>query len=95
MKPKLKPVVGGAGLKSVASGEVEIGVATVPTIVATPGLELVGPLPAELQTYISITAGVSTGAKEPEAAQSLIKFLSSPAAVAVIKAKGMEPGPPQ
>lgn len=95
MKPKLKPVIGGAGFKSVANGEVEIGVATVPTIVATPGLELVGPLPAELQTYISITAGVSTGAKEPEAAQGLIKFLTSPAAVAVIKAKGMEPGPPQ
>lgn len=95
MKPKLKPVIGGAGFKSVANGEVEIGVATVPTIVAAPGLELVGPLPAELQTYISITAGVSTGAKEPEVAQGLIKFLTSPAAVAVIKAKGMHPGAPQ
>jgi molybdate transport system substrate-binding protein len=95
MKPKLKPVVGGAVVKSVASGEVEIGVATVPTIVAAPGVELVGPLPAELQTYISFTAGVSTGAKEAEAAQALIKFLTSPAAVAVIKAKGMHPGAPQ
>ena len=95
MKPRLKPMVGGAVVKSVASGEVEIGVATVPTIVAAPGVELVGPFPSELQTYVSFTAGVSTGAKEPAAAQALIKFLTSPAAVAVIRAKGMEPGTPR
>jgi molybdate transport system substrate-binding protein len=95
MKPKLKPVVGGAVVKSVTSGEVEIVVAVVPGIVAAPGVELVGPFPSELQTYISFTAGVSTGAKEPEAAQALIKFLTSPAAFAVIKAKGMHPGAPQ
>ena len=94
MKPKLKPMGLGAHYKSVASGDVEIVVAVVPGIVAAPGVELVGPFPSELQTYISFTAGVSTGAKEPEAAQALIKFLASPAAVAVIKAKGMEPGTP-
>lgn len=95
MKPKLKPMGDGATYKGVASGEVEIVVAPVPGIVAAPGVELVGPFPSELQTYISFTAGVSTGAKEPEAAQALIKFLTSPAAVAVIKAKGMEPGTPR
>jgi molybdate transport system substrate-binding protein len=95
MKSKLKPMGPGAVLKSVASGEVEIGVAVVPTIVAAPGVELVGPFPSELQTYVGFTAGVSTGAKELEAAQALITFLTSPAAVAVIKAKGMEPGTPQ
>jgi len=95
MKPKLKPMGDGATYKGVANGEVEIVVAVVPGIVAAPGVELVGPFPSELQTYISFTAGVSTGAKEPEAAQALIKFLTSPAAVAVIKAKGMEPGTPR
>jgi len=94
MKPKLKPMGLGAHYKSVASGDVEIVVAVVAGIVAAPGVELVGAFPSELQTYISFTAGVSTGAKEPEAAQALIKFLASPAAVAVIKAKGMEPGTP-
>ncbi len=96
MKPKLKPMATTtAGLKSVASGEVEIVIFSVPTIAAAPGVELVGPFPSELQTYISFTAGVSTAAKEPEAAQALIKFLTSPVAVAVIKAKGMEPGTPR
>ena len=95
MKPKLKPMGPGAAYKSVASGEVEIIVAVVPGIVAAPGIELVGPFPSELQTYISFTAGVSAGAKEPEAARSLIKFLTSPEAVAVIKGKGLEPGTPR
>ena len=95
MKPKLKPMGPGDILKSVASGEVELVVTTVPAIVASLEVELVGPFPSELQTYISFTAGVSAGAKEPEAAQALIKFLTSPAAVAVIKANGMEPGTPR
>jgi molybdate transport system substrate-binding protein len=55
-----------AVLKSVASGELEFVVAAVPTILGAPGVELVGPFPSELQTYISFTAGVSSGAKEPE-----------------------------
>ncbi len=96
MKPKLKPIGPDSTVpKSVVSGEAEIGIATVPTIVATPGVELVGPLPSELQTYIGFAAGVSTGARQPEIAQALIKFLASPVAVAVIKAKGLEPGTPR
>jgi molybdate transport system substrate-binding protein len=95
MKPKLKPMGDGATYKGVASGEIEIVVAPVPGIVAAPGVELVGPFPSELQTYISFTAGVNTGAKEPEAAQAFIKFLTSPGALTVIKAKGMEPGTPR
>lgn len=94
MKPKLKPMVGRAIYKSLTSGEVEIVVAVVPGIVAAPGVQLVGPFPSELQNYVGFAAGVSTSAKEPEAAQALIKFLTSPAVVPVIKAQGMEPGAP-
>jgi ABC-type molybdate transport system substrate-binding protein len=48
-----------------------------------------------LQLYIRFAAGVGTNAKEAEAAKALIKFLTAPAAVPVIKAKGMEPGAPR
>lgn len=95
MKPKLRPMGLGGIYKSVAAGEIEIIVAVVPGIVATPGVDFAGSFPAELQTYISFAAGVSTGAKEPQAAQALSKFLTSPSAIAVIKEKGMEPGAPQ
>ena len=85
----------GTASQSLASGEAEIVVLFVPTIVAAPGVELVGLFPSELQTYISFAAGIGTGAKEPAAAQALIKFLTAPKAAAVIKAKGMEPGTPR
>jgi molybdate transport system substrate-binding protein len=63
-------------------------------ILATPGYELVGWLPEELQDRERFTwaIGITANAKDPEAAKALIRFLSSPAAAAVIKAKGMEPG---
>lgn len=95
MKPKLRPMGPGGTYKSVAAGEIEIIVAVVPGIVAAPGVDLAGSFPGELQTYISFAAGLSTGAKEPEAAQALSKFLTSLSAIAVIKAKGMEPGTPR
>jgi molybdate transport system substrate-binding protein len=45
-----------------------------------------------VSTIPSYTAGVGTAAKEPEVGKALIKFLTSPEAVPIIKAKGMEPG---
>ena len=51
-----------------------------------------GPLPADLQHVTVFSAGLFAGAKEPEAAKALIKFLTAPAAVPVIRKSGMEPG---
>ena len=93
MKEKAKPMAG--VLKSVASGESELGIGSIPAILGAPGIELVGAIPAELQSYIRLTAGVSTSSREQEAAQTLIKFLATPAAVVIIKAKGLEPGVPR
>jgi molybdate transport system substrate-binding protein len=76
----------------VADGKIEIGMVNISQVLTTPGVDLVGPLPPELQSYIVFSAGVSAGSKAPDAARDLIKFLKSPAAVAVMKAQGMEPG---
>jgi molybdate transport system substrate-binding protein len=75
----------------VARGEVELGISAVPDIVATPGAEVLGPLPPELQDYIVFTGGIAVGANEPTAARTLIDFLISPASAAVIRSKGLEP----
>jgi len=56
-----------------------------------PGVDPVGPIPAELQTMIGFAAGLSAAAKEPEAGKALIRFVSSPEAAPIIKAKGVEP----
>jgi molybdate transport system substrate-binding protein len=76
----------------VARGEAELGIQLISEIVSVPGAELLGPLPAELQAMNVIEAGIVTTANEPDAARVLFKFLTSPAAAAVIKAAGMEPG---
>jgi molybdate transport system substrate-binding protein len=75
----------------VAKGEVELGMVVITQILTTPGVELVGPLPPEIQSYVVFIAGISTASKSPEAARDLIRFLTGPVAVPVIKAQGMEP----
>ena len=76
----------------VAKGEVELGMVVITQILTTPGVELVGPLPPEIQSYITFTAGVSTNSSVPGAARDLLKFLTGPSAIPVIKSQGMEPG---
>ena len=77
----------------VAKGEVELGMVVMTQILTTPGVELVGPLPPEIQSYVAFVAGVSANSKAPDAASELIRFLTGPAAIPVIKAQGMEPAP--
>ena len=93
MKPKttLQPG-GGRTTPAVARGEAELAIVLVSDILATPGVDLVGPLPAELQNYVVQTAGIGATAREPEAAKALIQFLTTPKSGAVFKAKGLEPG---
>jgi molybdate transport system substrate-binding protein len=75
----------------VARGEAEIGLQQIAEILAVPGIELVGALPAELQHLTVFSAAVAAAATDTPLARRLIDFLVSPAAAAVIKAKGMEP----
>lgn len=88
MKPKLKPTGVANVAKAVASGEADLVVHVIPGILPERGVELVGSVPAEIQSYIDLTAGLNAAAKEPEAGKALITFLTSDAAIPVIKAKG-------
>jgi molybdate transport system substrate-binding protein len=76
----------------VAKGEIELGLIVITQIVTTPGVDLVGPFPPEIQSYTAFAAGISANSKQQAAAQDLIKFLTGPVATPVIKAQGMEPG---
>jgi len=71
------------------SGDIELGAAQVPELMAVPGVDVVGPLPAELQTVTVFSVGLATEAKEAHGAKALIQFLSGPAAAPVYKAKGL------
>jgi molybdate transport system substrate-binding protein len=79
--------------QAVAAGEAELGFAPSTVLLSVSGVELVGPFPPELQTYIVLTTGVGAAAKQPDAAKALINYLTTPDAVTVIKAKGLEAAP--
>ncbi|OGA41368.1 MAG: hypothetical protein A3G24_06380 [Betaproteobacteria bacterium RIFCSPLOWO2_12_FULL_62_13] len=91
VRPKAVKRPGGLVGELVVSGEAEIAVQQIPELMAVPGTELVGPLPQELQVITTATASVFTDASQPQAAQALLEFLSTPAAARVFKAKGLEP----
>jgi molybdate transport system substrate-binding protein len=76
----------------VANGEVEIGMVVITQIMTTQGVEFVGPLPSQIQSYISFVGGVAINSRSPDTARELIKFLTGPVAAPAIKAQGMEQG---
>ena len=75
----------------VADGSAELIMTLVSEILPAPGVELLGPLPAEVQNYVSMSAGVGAKARNADAAKALIKFLAGPSIAPTLKAKGMEP----
>jgi len=75
----------------VAAGEADIGLQQISEILSVDGVELVGPLPDALQSVTVYSAGVLATAEQPDAAGLLIAFLRTPAAAAVLRAKGLEP----
>ena len=90
VKAKIKPNPVNRVAQAVADGEAELAIHPAPSLVSAKGVQLVGPLPGELQDWFVNTAGVITTAKEPEAARALIKHLTTPEAAAVIRVNGME-----
>ena len=76
--------------EAVARGDIEIGFNQISEIVAATGVDLVGPLPADIQHYTLFSAAIVANSKNKEAARSLLQFISSPNARAIMKAKGFE-----
>lgn len=91
LKAKLKPTATGEEVNDlVVRGGAEFGILPLSEILAVKGAELGGMFPADIQSYITMAAAVSSSAKQPAAARDLIKFLTGPSVLPVIKAKGME-----
>jgi molybdate transport system substrate-binding protein len=75
----------------VARGEVEMQIGQITEIVIAPGIDLVGPLPSEIQNTTVMAAGIVTTSKAPDTAKLFIKYISSPWVAAVLKAGGFQP----
>ncbi len=85
------PPPSGNAANLVVSGEAELAIQQEPEVMSVAGVDVVGPPPGDLNKITAYSAGVSPDAKEPNGAKALIKFLKSPEAVAVFKARGLKP----
>lgn len=92
LEPKFRiPPSGGMVADFLAKGEVEIAFQQVAELVNKPGVSCVGALPDSLQGITVFSGGVNRGAREPEAARALLRFLASPAHAAVLTRHGLRP----
>jgi|KBSMisStandDraft_5_1062788.scaffolds.fasta_scaffold05728_1 molybdate transport system substrate-binding protein len=76
--------------EAVSSGVVALGIAPVSEILPVRGVELVGPFPKDVQSYVEMTGAVNANATHKEEAKNLLAFLVAPANVPVFKMKGMD-----
>jgi molybdate transport system substrate-binding protein len=74
----------------VARGEAEIGIQQISELLPVAGIEIVGPLPPELQKITIFSAGVLATAQEPEAAKALAHFIAT-RSKPLLREKGLEP----
>ena len=91
LRSKMANVRGGPVGAGVARGEVEVGIHQIAELMPIPGIDIVGDLPADLNTTIIYGTGLTTMAKQPGAAKELVKYLALPSSVPVIKKNGMNP----
>jgi molybdate transport system substrate-binding protein len=76
---------------AVARGDVEIGFNQISEIIAAPGVDLVGPVPHEIQNFTLFAAGVAANSRAAQASRAFITFISSPESQLVWTAKGFDP----
>ena len=91
MKERLRPYPSGGAVEAVARGEADLVVIGISPILDVPGVELIGWLPPELQSYIVFTASIGSLARQVDGARTLLTALTSPAAVELFRAHGFEP----
>lgn len=75
----------------VARGDAELGIQQLNELMMVPGVDIVGPLPGDLQIHVLYGASMLPGCAQPAAAQDFVTFLRSPQAASVFRKAGMQP----
>jgi molybdate transport system substrate-binding protein len=74
----------------IANGSVELGFQQYSELMTLPGIDVLGPLPADIQTITVFSGGISSGCTRPDLARALLNYLASPAAAQIKSRYGME-----
>jgi molybdate transport system substrate-binding protein len=90
LKPRMKVVLASAAA-AVATGDVDLGIHQIAELMPVPGIDIVGALPADLQTTIIYATGIAPAAKAGDAARAFVKFMMAPDTVPVVRKNGMDP----
>jgi molybdate transport system substrate-binding protein len=91
VKAKARLGSGGPVAEFVASGEADIAIQQLCEHMLVPGVDVVGPLPADINKTTTFTAGVTTSAAAPNEAAALIRLLLAPPVRAAMPAHGLQP----
>lgn len=91
MKPKSRRILSERVGTVVARGDAALGLQQISELLPIPGVDYIGPLPAEVQRVTVFSAGITTSSKQPAAARELIRYLTSPAVAPAIAKTGLEP----
>jgi molybdate transport system substrate-binding protein len=84
-------VPSGFTAERLVSGEAELAVQQISELMVVAGIEVVGPLPAEVQTVATFSAGLLAGSERVEEASALLRFLASTAIAPALRRAGLEP----
>jgi len=57
-----------------------------------PGIDVLGPLPPEIQIITTFSGGLSVTSSQPDAVRALLAFMVSPGVVEIKRSNGMDPG---
>jgi molybdate transport system substrate-binding protein len=93
VRAKAVLVPGGLVAQRLVSGEADLAIHQISEILPVSGVTLVGPLPDDIQNFTVYAAAASAKPTDAKAAADFLALLRSPEALAVLKAKGMEPAP--
>jgi molybdate transport system substrate-binding protein len=80
----------GAATESVAMGKASFVITLFSEIVPVHGVEILGALPGEYQTYVNFTIAASASSSRGDAIHSLAAFLTGPKAAPILRGKGLE-----
>ena len=74
-----------------ANGDADLGFQQLSELIGQPGIEVVGPLPLEIQAVTVFSAGISTMSPNPEGARAFVAYLASTETGDAKRRHGMEP----
>jgi molybdate transport system substrate-binding protein len=91
VRPKLMVKPGTPVGATVAKGDAELGIHQVAELMPIGGIDILGPLPDDLQTRILYATALHTGTRQPEATKALVALIGKEATVPIIRKHGMDP----